>query len=476
MKGTGRKLSAQISVNAAVLVATLFCFSVGGSSTALSFASIRGDGKHLCGGTWIAPDVVLTAAHCLNDPTADNVWFVSGNWSSPVATTQPQIFTFKTTQTHPRYYYHEYTGGIDVDPYDVAVIQIDGHVPELVNSSLFSSNMNRDPRIPRHPATPDDTVPLIGLTFKESLATESQVSANSSPTIDYWLEETTLFYIPNDECIHSNGIASNGMDISYTDQILDVSLCALYDTSSRKPGLCYGSSGGPLLVNTKSTSGEHQLVQVGVISSSYGCEHATLPTLNVRLSTVSAWINAMICELSHYPSADLDCSSKLLSGDHNTIVSNLFLTVLIQLDEYPTETGFLVDVETKDGHLERVYNRYPGSFGTALAGHLVEERVDLLSAVSLEPTRYRFTMTDNEHDGLDPPGHYQVWLGNSASGTLLFEGSEFHLEDVHWFAIPGIGATGGDGDASITSGSYASLATTLAPFLSFLFLFTLIKF
>jgi hypothetical protein len=69
-----------------------------------------------------------------------------------------------------------------------------------------------------------------------------------------------------------------------------------------------------------------------------------------------------------------------------------------------------------------------------MANKLVVEQVDLL-ALSDQPERYRFTMIDNEHDGLSP-GYYQVWLGPEEEDTILFEGGVFFLEDVHIFEIP----------------------------------------
>jgi hypothetical protein len=115
-------------------------------------------------------------------------------------------------------------------------------------------------------------------------------------------------------------------------------------------------------------------------------------------------------------------------------VARPFLTVLIQLDEFPTETGYLVEAIFAEDDIRLVAAVYTGSFRQDMANKMIVEQVDLL-ATSNQPERYRFTMTDNEHDGLSP-GYYQVWLGPEGDGMMLFEGGIFFLEDIHIFEVP----------------------------------------
>jgi hypothetical protein len=114
--------------------------------------------------------------------------------------------------------------------------------------------------------------------------------------------------------------------------------------------------------------------------------------------------------------------------------SRPFLTVVIQLDDFSTETGYLVEALFAEDDIRLVAAVYAGSFKQEMANKLIVEQVDLL-ATSDQPERYRFTMIDNEHDGLSP-GYYQVWLGPEEEGIMLFEGGIFFLEDVHIFEAP----------------------------------------
>lgn len=517
-------------------------------------ASLAAAGKHRCGATLISPDVILTAAHCIEGSTSTSTSTGGGevqlgrhNLSDSSETYES--FVWQRVRTHPRYYSHSNTNvaGSDVDPYDVALLKIYG-----VSQQAFVVPINRESETP----VPDEHLLALGwgTTNREDLQVFSDV-----------LRETRLGYIPNDVCIEAQGTTSSGFMIDYEREIIDVSLCAADFTNGSDT--CAGDSGGPLLSNDNKT-------QVGIISASFGCGHPTLPSLNVRLSHVHKWIDEAVCEMSTNPPEDFNCSFlpntdvppvdmqdtvqlliqlkmdehpkergwilqsidangrevthagrpilsfqdqeplstadevirvpnnreytfilldsygdgyccdsnrgslTISTSDQSTVyvpktsddfsftkayafvvgtfptssptespsptssaqptpsptLSRPFLTVVIQLDDFSTETGYLVEALFAEDDIRLVAAVYPGSFGQEMANKLVVEQVDLL-VISDQPERYRFTMTDNEHDGLSP-GFYKVWLGPEGEGMLLFEGGIFFLEDVHIFEVP----------------------------------------
>jgi hypothetical protein len=115
-----------------------------------------------------------------------------------------------------------------------------------------------------------------------------------------------------------------------------------------------------------------------------------------------------------------------------------YLTVFISLDDYPTETGFLVEdlpvgAVDESESLPLLYACYPGTFGADMARREVQVAVPL----PISAKRVLFTMTDNEHDGLEPPAFYELWLGPRSTGTFLAQGGVFYLEDRHEISIPG---------------------------------------
>jgi kallikrein len=114
--------------------------------------------------------------------------------------------------------------------------------------------------------------------------------------------------------------------------------------------------------------------------------------------------------------------------------SRPYLTIVIHFDNHPENTGFFLEKINNDDTRDLIQTVYPGAFGRFLERQKVTERVYLLPPAP-EIQKYRFTMTDNEGNGLYPTGRYEAWLGNRHTGELLFQGGKFYLEAVHTFEL-----------------------------------------
>jgi trypsin len=227
---------------------------VGGSAvpqgTYTFMAALLDNGSQFCGGSVIAPDVVLTAAHCVADgaPAVFEVSVGNVDW------TQGTRIDVVEVAVHPGY---DDTGNTEND---VAVLHLAEPVPAGVavlprNPAGATGDAREANGAPVIVAGWGSEMPLIGLL----------------PPLGTNLKQTNLSVVGDSQCS------------SDTDAATQVCAEGLLADS------CQGDSGGPLFARNGAG-----FVQVGVVSFGLGCAVPTSPGVyaEVNASSIAAFIDA----------------------------------------------------------------------------------------------------------------------------------------------------------------------------------------
>ena len=236
-------------------------------------ASLSDDVGHFCGGSLIARDVVLSAAHC-DDQGSGNYKVTVGRHAHD--DNDGQELTVKQAIPHPNYNF------LTTDN-DYLLIFLD----EAASDSLETVKINADSDTPELSAA----VTVMGW-------------GDTDPTDDGFvlaseLMEVEVNVISNEDCDDSNGDSG-----SYEDTITSNMLCAREEGGGEDS--CQGDSGGPLIIKGSNASED---IQVGVVSFGIGCARQEYPGVYARISSKYEWIRSEVCGRSNYAPSEFDCSN-----------------------------------------------------------------------------------------------------------------------------------------------------------------------
>ena len=325
-----------------------------------------------CGGTIVADNWVLTAAHCGSQST---VYAGSNNTGSQTAYSVAQYIQ------HPSYSVNATAGSYTND---YALLRINGTFPaNLIRAKL------PDATVMQAVAKPGDLVTTLGWG-----ATSQGGSGTTS------LREVTIPVVSDTTCAASyNGsTAASGLKLNPAVQI-----CAGLAAGGKDS--CQGDSGGPLIAPYNGS-----IYSIGVVSYGKGCALANYYGVYSETAAMVSWIQSYIGGGTPPTGQTYTNSADYTISDNTTVESPITVsgrtgngsaTTPVAVNIVHTYKGDLkVDLIAPDGSLYVLHNRAGGS-----ADNIVQTFTVNLSS---EPLNGTWKLRVNDNAGGDV-GYINSW-------------------------------------------------------------------
>jgi len=228
--------------------------------TAVRFYTANGARYSSCGGSLIAKDIILCAAHCYNSANFNLASsFVRVGIENTLVTTGYYQAYMEKVIPHPSYNSATFKN-------DVLVIKLKTAITQVAPVALNTNS----------------AVPAVGAAeIVFGFGTTSFGGTSSNVLLE----------------VGQNAVSYTTCN-NYYGNIFDAGMICSYSAGKDS---CQGDSGGPLILGGSSSAATD--IQVGIVSFGDGCAKIGVPGVYTRVSYYTAWIQSQICLWSSFKPA-----------------------------------------------------------------------------------------------------------------------------------------------------------------------------
>jgi hypothetical protein len=331
---------------------------------------------HMCGGFLIAPDLVMTSAHCAEyTPQGSDETFQAFNGIEVGRTNLGKEVAYDPMDLHT--YHLDYENLVPEKLMKHPHYNPDTYEHDLMIVKVFGRSRYEPVKIDRGGVSGGEEITVLGW---------GAASANDNKKYSDDLREADLLVMENDSCKNTQVEVTNPSTGSTTTTTLEENItpdmmCAM----ARNRFICHGDGGGPAI--RRGSSPEEDRV-TGIVSWGYGCVDPNYPAVMTRVADHEQWIRTIVCKESTDPPEEYGCGGGMTLNSASTAKQTV--TLKMKLDTMAVETGFVI-VTTPQPSV--VAQRVPGYYKIK-GNELIEELMDLPSNQC-----YKLILLDSFGDG-----------------------------------------------------------------------------